>query len=939
MADSQSLLGQTVSHYRIIEKLGVGGMGVVYKAEDTRLHRAVGLKFLPSEMSHDSTALERFRREAQAASALNHPNICTVYDIGEQDGQQFIAMEFLDGQTLKHRISRKPLPLEQVLELGVEIADALDAAHAQGIVHRDIKPANIFVTKRGHAKILHFGLAKLASVAEGVGVSAMPTASTEDLVTTPGIAIGTIAYMSPEQARGEELDARTDLFSFGAVLYEMATGRMAFPGNSAAVIHDAILNRAPVPLASVNPGLRPKLEEVIGKALEKDRKLRYQSAADIRTDLQRLKRDAESARLPITARGQAATGIGRGWKVIVAAALAVVTLAAGSYFYFHRMPKLTDKDTIVLADFDNKTGDPVFDDALKQGLSVSLSQSPFLKLLSDEKVSATLKLMQRAAGDRLTQEMAREVCMRTRSKAMIAGFITSLGSQYVIGLKAVNCNSGDALAQEQVQAGAKEEVLKALDKTASSLRSKLGESLASVQKYDLPLEEATTPSLEALKAYSVGSIASLKRAFELDPNFAMAYARLGGAYFSLGENGLAADNLTKAYELRERSSEREKYWISANYYIIATGEIETANQVCEQWSRVYPREGVPHSLLSDNLMQLGHYDRVLAEELESIRLDPDHYPTGDLVAAYAFLNRFDEAKATYEQALARNVDDRGVHGFRYYVAFAENDSAEMQRQLNWAKGKRGAEDQLLSMHSDTQAYAGHLQKARELSRQAADTAMRSDQNETAALYLLNAALREAEVGNVSESRQQARSELALAPSRDYQILAAVTLARAGDTNRAQTIADDLHKRYPLNMVLNDYWLPTIRAVVELKRKHPDQALEFLQAASAYELGTPWVAAPVAVGLYPPYVRGEAYLQEGQGRQAATEFQKLIDHRGVVLNFVLGALAHLQLGRAKAISGDKESAREAYQDFLTLWKDADPDIPILKEAKAEYAKLQ
>jgi len=522
---------------------------------------------------------------------------------------------------------------------------------------------------------------------------------------------------------------------------------------------------------------------------------------------------------------------------------------------------------------------------------------------------------------------------------MLTGSIAGLGSQYVIGLKAVNCNSGEALAQEQVQAGAKEEVLKALDKAAGSLRAKLGESLASVQKYDLPLEEATTPSLEALKAYSVRGISSLKRAIELDPNFAMAYARLGGTYLSLGENGLAAENLEKAYELRERLSEREKYYIAATYYSWATGELEKANQACEQWGQAYPREAHPHALLSLNSMQLGHYDKVLAEELESIRLDPDHYPTTDLVGAYAFLNRFDEAKATYEQARARNVDNRGLHAFRYYVAFAEHDSAEMQRHLNWAMGKRGTEDQLLSMHSDTQAYAGHLEKALELSLQAADIAMRSDQKETAALYLLNAALREAEVGKASESRQQATSALALAPSRDYQILAAVTLARAGDTNRAQTIADDLHKRYPLNTLLNDYWLPTIHAVVKLKRKRPDQAREFLQVASAYEFGTPWVAAPVTVSFYPPYVRGEAYLEEGQGRQAATEFQKLVDHRGVVMNFVLGALAHLQLGRAKAMTGDKDGARAAYQDFLTLWKDADPDIPILIAAKSEYAKLQ
>jgi len=388
MLGTDSLIGQTISHYRIIDKLGGGGMGVVYKAEDTRLHRAVGLKFLPPDMLHDAGALERFSREAQAASALSHPNICTIYDMGGQDGQQFIAMEFLDGQTLKHRISGKPLPLDEMLELSIQIVDALRAAHAQGIIHRDIKPANLFVTKLGNAKILDFGLARVVPAGSSGVASQMPTASAEELLTSPGATMGTVAYMLPEQARGEELDARTDLFSFGAVLYEMATGRMAFSGNTAAIIHDAILNRAPTRLTQANASLPPELERVVNKALEKDRKLRYQSAADIRTDLQRLKRDTESARQPaMTSAGDELGGKSRlGWKVLVPATLVLMALSVGGYFYFHRTPKLSDKDTIVLADFTNTTGDTVFDGTLRQGLSVQLEQSPFLSIISDQQI-------------------------------------------------------------------------------------------------------------------------------------------------------------------------------------------------------------------------------------------------------------------------------------------------------------------------------------------------------------------------------------------------------------------------------------------------------------------------------------------------------------------------------------------------------------------------
>ena len=953
MAGTDSLIGKTVSHYRIIEKLGGGGMGVVYKAEDTRLHRAVGLKFLPVEMLHDFAALERFRREAQAASALNHPNICTIYDIGEQDGQHFIAMEFLDGATLKHRISGKPLPFDEMLELAIQIADALRAAHAQGIIHRDIKPANLFVTKLGNAKILDFGLAKFAPVAEG-GLSAMPTATKDFLLTSPGSAVGTMAYMSPEQARGEESDARTDLFSFGAVLYEMATGRMAFPGNTAAVVHEAILNRAPVPVARLKPELPPKLEEIVNKALEKNRKLRYQSAAEIRTDLQRLKRDRESARLPAATSTVDGAGVklGLGWKVLIPAALLVAALAAVSYFYFHRTPKLTDKDTIVLVDFTNTTGDTVFDATLRQGLSVQLEQSPFLSIVSEQQVQQTLSLMGQPAEAKLTPAIARELCQRTGSAAVLDGSIAQIGTEYLLTVKAVNCASGESLASTEAQAGDKNHVLDALGKAASEIRNKLGESLSTVQKFDTPLEQATTPSLEALKAFSSGkkvlfatgssaAIPFFKRAIELDPNFALAYAMLGRMYGDIGESSIAADYTRKAYALRERTSEAEKYFISAHFGIAVTGNMENAEQSCELWIQAYPRSEMPHSFLSGIILPvLGQYERAVEEGKEAVRLNPvNPISYSVLMVNYMALNRVDEAKTAYGQALGRKLDDAFFPPTLYEIAFLQDDVAGMAQQVTRSAGKPGIEDQLLGLEAETAAFSGRLRNAREISRRAMDSAERAQEKEPAATYSALSGLREALFGNIDEARRRASLAMGLSAGRDVQYGAALALAYAGESGRAQALTDDLGKKFPEDTLVQFNYLPTLRAKLMVRKGNASEALESLRTATPYELGQTTGSTYGWTALYSVFVRGEAYLVAHQGSKAAAEFQKILDHRGIVLNAPIGALAHLGLARAYAMQGDTAKSQAAYQNFLTLWKDADPDIPILIAAKAEYAKLK
>ena len=1002
-AAAGNLIGKKVSHYRVLEVLGGGGMGVVYKAEDLRLGRRVALKFLPEELASDPDALNRFEREAQAASALSHPNICTIFEIEDHEEQPFIVMELLEGETLRELISAAAAkstaqPLPQVLDLAIQIAGGLDAAHRKGIIHRDIKPTNIFVTKERQAKILDFGLAKLATATEpfpegkdGSGnadraqrPATSPGSGPELSFSRTGAAMGTAGYMSPEQVRGEKLDARTDLFSFGLVLYEMATGQRAFIGDTAPILHDAILGQTPLPVRQVNPDLPPKLEQIIDRALEKERELRYQSAAEMRVALQSA---ADGSRQgsglgprALLAEEKEGEEVGTGFTAvkalffarshrrlrnwILSGAAAAILLTAGSVLFFHppRRPALGETDMILVSDFVNTTGDPIFDGTLKQALTIKLAESPYFNIMPDSRVKETLGLMGRSSDEHVLTPIAREVCQRAGGKVTVSGSIMAVGDKYVIGLRATNCLTGADIAHEEIEAQNRDRVLSSLGQVILPLRHRLGELVSSIQKFDTPIEQATTKSLAALKAYTSGdqqrargldgqSVPFYKMAIDLDPDFAVAYARLGAVYGNLANSALADEYLTKAFERRGHVSEREKFYIAAHYYADSTRETDKAIETLKLWTQTYPHDWVAFNNLSAEAVKVGQLDEAIKAGQEALQLNPGNtFTYFSLSTAYLRASHFVEANAICEQAIKAKRDSGDIHATLLNLAFVNGDEPEIQRQLDRIEINAKLDPGSLNQRAWMAFARGQAGKGRDLFERSRVASLQQgndspeNSKDYAAFSSANEAQLEVELGNVRQARAKAELALRLMPrSLEVQSYAAIVFASLGDFRRAERLTRELTSRFPSDTLLNNVTLPAVHAIIETKKKNYSGAIDALKRSMPYELGS-HQDLPEGITLYQ---RGLAYLAQGSGEEAAAQFQKLLENRGIVPISPYWALAHLGLARAnvleartdQGVAANAARALANYRDFFALWKDADPDIPILKQAKAEYAKLK
>jgi len=909
-------------------------MGVVYRAEDVRLGRQVALKFLPADLAANPEALERFRREARVASSLNHPHICTIHDVGEHEGEQFIVMELLDGRTLKDEIARGPLPFDRVLELGIEIADGLDAAHASGIVHRDVKPANIFVTRRGQAKVLDFGIAKLAMSRRTGAADADVTRVAREHVTTVGTTLGTVAYMSPEQARGDELDARADVFSFGIVLYEMATGTLPFTGSTPIAAFEALLTRQPAPPSSVNRSVPAEFDRIIAKALEKDPDIRYQTAADLRSDLKRLRRASESVSVPVDPPPSPPRRFS--WTLLVTTAAVVIAAVAGVFLYSSRPRAFTERDSVVIADFANSTGEPVFDDTLKEALEVQLRQSPFLTVLPEQRVQGTLRLMGRNPGDKLTPDVARDLCQRTASKAMIGGAISRLGNAYVISLDASNCRTGDVIEKRQVQAESKETVLKALGSAAEQLRRGLGESLASIGKYDAPVREATTGSLEALKSYSLGmatrrqqgdaaSLPLFKKAVEQDPEFALAHARLSTVYSNLGENEAGREHIIKAYALKDRVSEPERLYITARYYTSADPSPQKAIETYQLWNQTYPNDFVSHANLAVAYEGRNEHDKAAEEFRAAIAIAPDEpLPRVSLSGVYLNQGKLDEARQTLEAAIKGGLDSASVRIQLYTIAFFRHDEAEMARQVEASRTQPEAFRMLLTQIS-VASYRGQLARTQELAeRFESESVSKTGLKGNAANTWCGVAQVAGTMGDAAAARAAVRRGLGLERSINTLLSSAFALVVVGDVAEAQKAMDEA-KRLPLASSSDaQTGFRLVDALIKLRRGDRT-ALEVLPPAT--DQGDNSVRFTTA------YVN----LELGHAEAAAQQFKQILDRRAPSLSSTR-ALVPLFYGRALAKTGKMAESRKAYEEFFETMKDADAGLPILATARKEYAAL-